>query len=198
MSRHLSAVEFVDAAEGGLSAGRLAHLTECAVCAAEVDGLRGLGDAVKASAPVNVPSPLFWDHFSERVSAATSAEPVPTGTGWRQGWRPLVALGAVGATALLLTLQVRPLRMLPGAPDVGGVNPAAESAISEGQPTGASDEPDDALVFVAQVAAQVPFADLQQETRPSSDAADAALDRLSAEQRAELVRLLKARIGGEE
>jgi len=192
MSRHLTSIEFVDAAEGTLGAERLAHLSACAACAAEAESLRGLGDAMKASTPAAEPSPLFWDHFSQRVQAATRAERVPA-PGWGEGWRAFVALGLVAAAALVLTLQVRQARVFPQVASEVALAPSTAGAVAE--PPVLVEEVDDALAFVAQAAAQVPLADLQQGTRPTLDAADAALDQLSAEQRAELVRLLKAHIG---
>lgn len=45
---------------------------------------------------------------------------------------------------------------------------------------------------------KVPFEDLRQTTQPTADAANAALEQLSAQQRAALVRLLETKMGGVE
>ena len=71
---HLAPDEFVDAADGVLSAARLQHVDACGLCRCE---LETVVDMLRAGAagPVPEPSPLFWDHFSARVRKAIAAEP---------------------------------------------------------------------------------------------------------------------------
>ena len=70
---HLNAEELVDLAEGARAESSAPHLAACARCRAQLDELRAMMTAV-ASADVPEPSPLFWDHFSQRVHDAAAAE----------------------------------------------------------------------------------------------------------------------------
>ena len=74
--KHLSDEAVVDLAEGG-SAGR-DHLATCGECRTRVESMQQtmevlLGDHVPE------PSPLFWEHLSNRVSRAIADEPAPSG-----------------------------------------------------------------------------------------------------------------------
>jgi hypothetical protein len=63
---HLSPSEFVDLLEGQLPIERARHASSCGVCRSQVEELR---EALRrsASVPPPEPSPIFWNHFSNRV-----------------------------------------------------------------------------------------------------------------------------------
>jgi hypothetical protein len=97
---HLTPDELIDAMEGLLATDRQAHLTSCDECKAQVAGLSiTLSEAKQTSAPE--PSPLFWQHFSERVGTAIDRD-ASTGTIWPSwlGWQILVPLSAVALIVL--------------------------------------------------------------------------------------------------
>jgi hypothetical protein len=66
---HLSPDELVDLAEGTRPESSAPHLASCAPCRARLNEMRTMMSAV-ADVDVPEPSPLFWDHFSERVHNA--------------------------------------------------------------------------------------------------------------------------------
>jgi hypothetical protein len=101
--KHLTRDEFVDLIESPsiLPASRRRHLEECAACRGEADALRAALSLAEIDRSPE-PSPLFWDHFSARVSNAVRNEPpVETGTASRWLTRAVPA-AAVAAVALLL------------------------------------------------------------------------------------------------
>lgn len=113
---HLTPEEFVDAAEGLLSPGRLQHLERCGTCRREVSALSALmGEA--AGSPCPEPSPLFWEHLSARVRQAVRAEVEPT-VPWglsRLRWPALVPLGVLAAL-VVASVATMPHRSRPDAP----------------------------------------------------------------------------------
>ena len=120
---HLSRDERLLALDGALDPRRQAHLSTCAACRTEVEGLRGVLARVRA-VDVPEPSPLFWDHLAARVGDAIAREPAPSAArGWwapRLGW---VAL-AVVVTAAAAGYLTRPAPV-PDAPVAEHVAPAS-------------------------------------------------------------------------
>jgi hypothetical protein len=91
---HLTSDELIDAMEGLLAPERQAHLAACDACQRQLTELADvLAEARQVSTPE--PSPLFWQHFSERVRGAIDG--APAGGGWPSWvrWRVLAPLGAV-------------------------------------------------------------------------------------------------------
>jgi hypothetical protein len=70
---HLTADQLVDLAEGAKPESSAPHLADCAACRAQLNHLRATMSEV-ADVEVPEPSPLFWDHFSRRVSDAVEAD----------------------------------------------------------------------------------------------------------------------------
>jgi hypothetical protein len=91
---HLRESEFIDFADGRLPPSRATHLETCAACRREAEELR---DVLRAASDVDMPepSPLFWDHFSARVSDVVSGEAPGAGESW-----------AAGAAGLLMPIAV--------------------------------------------------------------------------------------------
>jgi hypothetical protein len=65
------------------------------------------------------PSPLFWDHFSERVHTAVSAEPPPS-VSWMSrinfAWAGGLVAGLAVAVAVTMSVRQRPVPVEPVAP----------------------------------------------------------------------------------
>jgi hypothetical protein len=106
---HLTQAELIDLVESSpaLPAPRLRHAATCAECRAEADALRAvLALAVRDDVPS--PSPLFWDHFSSRVSEAVRAEGPAAENATARGWlrQPLARWAAAGTMAALIILTV--------------------------------------------------------------------------------------------
>src|SRR5687767_10648072 len=106
---HLTDTEFVDLIEDPalLSADRRRHAAACDACRVQA---AALGDALAQTASDGMPepSPLFWDHFSARVSEAVRGElPAPAPPPWMQRFSsPLVAWAAAAAMAVLIMMTV--------------------------------------------------------------------------------------------
>jgi len=182
---HLSPQQFADAIEGALASIHKQHLKECEACRTQVASLRSLTTEVRAVRAAE-PSPLFWDHLSERVRAATSAEPIPAEPWWRGVWNPAMTIGlAVATMALVFVVRTGPAR--PAAID--------ELAQARGSADVTAGVDDESFAFVARVASTLDTEDLHQAAQPTPDGVDAALNQLNDEQRAALVRLLQTKMG---
>lgn len=200
MMKHLSSHEIVDAVEtdGALAGGLRAHLESCGQCRRQVDELREvLTEARTVDAEVPEPSPLFWSHFQARVRAATSAA-VSAGEArqsWWQGWRTIVLVSASAAAVVLAAFVSRGGFVDDGEP----AEDVVASALSAQLAADPADADGDAVwSLVVQMAQDVPVEDLQRVTTPRPGAADSLVEVLSLDERAELVRLLKAEMGGGE
>src|SRR6266851_8000309 len=98
---HLNADELVDLAEGARPESSAPHLAACPQCRAQLDDLRAMMSAA-AGVDVPEPSPLFWDHFSQRVHDAIAAEDANArGNARLTGSRSIVS-GVLGMRAFVL------------------------------------------------------------------------------------------------
>jgi hypothetical protein len=190
---HLSRDERLLALDGVLDAGRQAHLSACAACRTEVEGLRGVLARVRA-VDVPEPSPLFWDHLAARVGDAIAREPAPAVTrGWwapRLGWAAL----AVAVTAAAAGYLTRPER-IPAAPVVASVAPApAPDATAPGEGGGVAVDvdaafSDDGWALLTAVAED---AGADETFAPSAGQAEHSLFLLTAAERSALAAELAA------
>ena len=190
MTTHLTPDEFVDAIDATLPASRTSHLDACEACQSEVASLRAvLADA--ASVPAAEPSPLFWDHFSARVAEATREQAAPRW--WQPTWR--LTLGAAALTAVVALAFGIGSRI---ADDENGVAPAPVVA-DAGDAGDAGDGPlfedDGSWDFVVGMSAGLAFEDVREAVVPAAGSADEIIAGLTAEQRAEFMRLLRQEIG---
>jgi hypothetical protein len=103
--KHLTHAERLEAVESPAEHAR--HLDECAACRGEVESLRAVL-ARAADDRLPEPSPLFWDHFSARVSEAVrSAASSPETASWLARLRrPLTTWAVAGAALVLVILTV--------------------------------------------------------------------------------------------
>jgi hypothetical protein len=162
------------------------HVAACRQCRDEVRAGRALVSGIR-SADVPEPSPLFWEHFSARVSARLDAAP-----GARRGWVRwrIVAPLAVGVAAMVLMLALD-LRRPTGVPAIH--RPAETAAdVVQGLPAVGDDEQWDLLAHMA--------GDLDVDTlsdslgRSRAVGSEAAVWQLNDQERAELARLLRAEL----
>lgn len=105
--KHLTHDGLVEAAESPEVPPQFArHLHECATCRDEVESLRAVL-ARAADDRLLEPSPLFWDHFSARVSEAVrDQERSPENVSWIARLRPLTTWAVAGAALVLVILAV--------------------------------------------------------------------------------------------
>jgi len=182
MTEHLRHEEFVDALERSLAPGRQQHLDGCGECQASIARLSEVLQETK-SVDMPEPSPLFWDHFSDRVRQATALEPVSPPWWQLQGWRRPVGMAAAMAAAVLVALAVwRPASV----PVPESTNDVAVIAMT----------PDDgSWGLVMGLASEIDAADVREVAKPHEGTADAMIAELSAAQRRALAQLLKDEIG---
>jgi len=185
MTDHLRPDEFVDALDGAPGAPAQAHLAGCERCRNELATLRSAaGDA--ASVPPPAPSPLFWDHFSERVRQATAAEDVPRAATWWDAWlRPAGLI--VGAMAVItLAVVLRPVAPVPRSGGAPGTAAILESSawVDDGS-----------WGLVMGLAAELTWTDVREAAEPAAGTADAMIGELTPAQREELARLLQKEMG---
>jgi hypothetical protein len=187
MKRHLTPEEHVDALDDVLTGTRAAHLASCGECQADAATLRRMRrEAGDVAAPP--PSPLFWDHFSERVRVAVSEQPVPSRRWW-QDWRRAGAMAVAGSLVVVLFVLV------PGAPDETGTGQTGEAEGPETVALSGDDDPSWALVVGLTDGIDLGLDDARDAMAPRAGTADAMLDDLTAEQRETLVRLLEKEMG---
>lgn len=122
---HLTPDEFVDVAEGTLDPVRQAHLATCDTCRDEAARVRSIFENVRA-VDVPEPSPLFWEHFSDRVRAAIDHEPAPT-PGWLPRWIRWPVLVPIVALALLVVALSSTIARVPARPTTVNTSAAATS-----------------------------------------------------------------------
>jgi len=189
---HLAPHDLADALEdAGTSVGssltpaQREHLAACDECRRQVEELRALLSDVSAAADTHEPSPLFWEHFSRRVSEATATLPVRT-SWWQPIWRPVVAASAAAA-ALVLAIVLHP-----GTP-LATLDPSGVVATID---SGFAPPDEESVNLIVQVASDLSADEFQEAARPTGDAAAAVIDELTPAQRTELIRLIRAKMGG--
>ena len=177
---HLTPDELIDAVEGTIDEARQPHLDTCDVCRQQVAGLASvLGEALAVAVPE--PSPLFWEHLSQRVRTVIAAEP-PAAGGW-DSWLRWPVLAPIAALALIvMALAVAFPREARIAPEVA-TGEASDTTV------------DDRFTLVADL-----VGDFDWETAVSAGltvapgAADRAVLELTALEQQELTRLLQAEL----
>lgn len=190
--RHLDESQFVDLIEGRLDPAGAEHIDECDACRARAASLReALADARLDEG--HEPSPLFWDHFAARVSAAVGGEqPLEAAPGWAAWLRNPAAAWAMAASIAVLLMVGALWRATLHAPVV----PSLGMAPAAGSPPAA--RPDDVEADRAWAVVRTAADDLAWEevtatgiaAHPGS--AEGVVMELSADERTELARLLRS------
>jgi anti-sigma-K factor RskA len=117
---HLKAGELVDLVEGTRPESSAPHLAACAACRQQLADARAMM-ALATDVAVPEPSPLFWDHLSDRVRQAVAAEPEPRRSWipsltWTRVLVPVASLAVVALVVLLVNLRTPASRATtPGA-----------------------------------------------------------------------------------
>lgn len=177
---HLTPDELLDAMDSVLAPERRPHLESCDRCRRELAGLSStLGEARGVNVPE--PSPLFWQHLSERVRTSIDAEPLPAGgwAGWLR-WQVLVPLGVLALLVMALVLAM-PVRE-GGSPDVAVAGTEVPLA-------------DDSWVLVAEMVGDVDWDTAHAAgVVPRPNAVEQALLELTPQEQQELTRLLQAEL----
>lgn len=152
-------------------------------------------EEIRAVGHVPEPSPLFWEHLSERVRASVETQAVPASwwaAMWTAAWRPAVtAMTVIAIVGLALVGQPRdraPLTEMDTASLPSGVADVASIDAADGlwrmidalAPLVPADEAKNAGLIV------------------TASATNAAIEQLTDAERRELVRLLRAEIGSSE
>ena len=125
---HLNDTEFIDYVDGTLTAVRTAHLDGCDTCRRQA---AGLAEMLTASAAVDAPepSPLFWDHFSARVSEAVAVDAARQ-VSWFGRLSRLMTPAAVSAGLAIAVLSAFLLPRLALAPEQQSAVPLASSHVA--------------------------------------------------------------------
>lgn len=187
---HLSSEELIDLAEGTRSEAVVPHLQSCEACRQQIVDLRA---TMSAAADVDVPepSPLFWDHLSQRVREAVADEALPgrlsPGSGWALpgSWRAW-AIAGVAAAVMISIVVTAPRTLMPGS---GAPDRIAVSSTPL-EPFGAADDP--SLALFADLTEQMdPEAVIEADWSSHAGAADEVVASLSDDERLELQRLLE-------
>lgn len=184
MSEHLRPEDFVDALDGAPSASAQAHIDACAICQAELANLQSVvSDAERVEAPA--PSPLFWEHFSERVRLATAAENVPGAAAWWHAWWRPAGMLAAAAGAIALVIALRPAAPSPDGAVAGTASPVQSLEVAD----------DGSWGLVMGLASELAWTDVKEAAEPRAGTVDAVIEELTPSQREALVRLLQKEMG---
>jgi hypothetical protein len=188
--KHLHDAEFVDLIEGTLSAERVAHVTTCEACRAQVDAMNSSLASARVAPPAD-PSPLFWQHFTTRVNARIDAsEPA-------RPWWSVPRLAMTAAALVLAALAafnfLAPANNGASTPIASQETPAADSGPGF---VGLDDIEADEGWAVVRAAAEDLDADAAAEAGLSAGpgAVDQVASQLTDAERAELVRLVEDEI----
>lgn len=190
--RHLSDTELVDLVDEALPAARAGHVADCDACRDSAESLRAVLAQAGAD-PAPDPSPLFWDHFAARVSAAVREEPtigaaVPRWKRWLVS--PASTWAASAVVALMLLVAAWPTVHAPTTP--AGVSAPAAANRRVAEPVDADDlDLDEAWAIVRTAADGLAWEDVHAEgisANPGS--ADRVALELTGTERLELMRLL--------
>ena len=194
---HLNADELVDLAEGTRQEASAPHLAGCDRCREQLGELRAMLSTVEATTiDVPEPSPLFWDHLSERVRVAVAVDEVPRRwwldvAAWR---RLLMPLSAVAVASLVIALAVgsRPVAPVPAVHQ----SPAPAASPADSGASGdllADSVPDDdvSLMLVASLTEHLDLDAAGEAGFAPGGSAEHAVTHMSNDDLRELRRVLK-------
>lgn len=198
--KHLSEKTLVDLAEGGTT-GR-EHLEACPVCRERVQSMRRLMQVLQDDR-VPEPSPLFWDHLSDRINRAAVGETTPRVADWpgAHSLRPILRWSwglATVAAIVIAVLIMRPVRSPETGSDrsgAGSPSPAGQGSVAAAGDVSWVAAPDESWQIVEEAAAEL-------DSEAAADAGiflrDGALDRellmLSDRERRDLARAIRAEL----
>jgi len=210
MTTHLRDSEFTDFADGTLPTSRARHLETCAACRMKADEIRAV---LRAASDVDMPepSPLFWDHFSARVSDAVRREAPGAEDSWRARAARLMMPIAVMAVVVITVVSTMLLPRLAETPRPdsalasshtanGSVPPSSRATVErDGTVREAPIEAKDAEVWAVLTAAASDMGLDEARAagmRAQPAAVDRAVQRLNQDELTELGRLLQCQLKG--
>ena len=190
---HLSPAEFVDAADGALTAARAAHLDACAACREQADTVANAMAAARADG-MPEPSPLYWTHLSARIRDRVANETIaPAWRAWP--WHDLASVRHLVpvASALALVGAVIVSGVMTRHERTGGpVEPAPQAAVSAVDPIGPVED-SETWQMLTSAAAETPLEDAHAAGMGvSAGAIDRAVQRMSPEELNALGQLLQS------
>jgi hypothetical protein len=194
---HVTEQELIDLADGCASVPAQAHAGTCPVCRERVASLHASIALAHADA-VPEPSPLFWDHFSARVSEAIRQEPDVGLRRERQArWNWWVMPG-VAAAALVFVVAVWPVARsgrIPNPPAAAAAPPAAAVSAAGPDDREVPGEAEGSWEMVAALTGESIEAGEELPTlEPAPGTAERAVAELSGDEQRELARLLEAEL----
>lgn len=201
--RHLSPEELVDLADGTRAEASVDHLAQCAECREQLADLRATM-ALAMTADVPEPSPLFWDHLSERVRASVAAEdmrPRPSSffLGFRWwSWQRMAVASAAVAGVVVVALGIT-MRTGPGTGESAGAGqqPSSVTSAASPQDPAATSTSDASLALLTDLAGELDWDSAADAGMTMGvGAADGAVHELNDAERAELQRLLREAMAG--
>jgi hypothetical protein len=143
------------------------------------------------------PSPLFWDHLSQRVHDAVAAEPVPS-PAWRNRFNFAWAGGIVSVLAMAVLAVVLSVRLQhPGAGPAAVAVPAAVDSADAGSVSNILPSVDDdaSWAVMGELASEMDFDEAGTAgLTVAPGAADVALAQLSGDEQRAVVELLQQEI----
>ena len=188
---HLTPEELLDLADGARPVSSAPHLAACAHCRQQLDELRDVMAAVAVDVPE--PSPLFWEHLSDRVREAVAAEAAPRRTWLGLGRWPWGLAAAVSAAVVVIAVSITmetpaSNRSTPGIVEAPGADAGSAAA-------GATDDPSFSLL--GDLAGGLDWEGAAEAGMSMEvGAADTAVTGLTDGERSELQRLLQEAMSG--
>jgi len=180
---HLSPEALVDLAEGTLAESDAPHLARCDACRRTLADVRAMLAAIAIDA-MPEPSPLFWDHFSERVRAGVEADAATDGgdPAWASPRLRLLAAVAAFAAMLIVAATLR----------VGDRRPRPVPADAQVEIAASPSHDDPSLGLVAELTSDVAFDEAHDAGMMAhTGLVDRAIAGLSESERIELETILK-------
>lgn len=186
---HLTSEELLDLAEGVRSESSAPHLAMCAKCREQLKELRDVMATLQVDVPE--PSPLFWEHFSARVSEAVASD-AKSARSWFGIGRWSWGIAAV-MTAVVLAIAVSRVPKTPGDATRGSATAVAEVPAADIGSTLTADDP--SFVLLRDLAGSLDWdAAVEVGIGMEVGSADTAVAELSDAERTELQRLLREAI----
>ena len=184
---HLTPEQILDISDGTRPAAEFPHLSSCTACAARAEEIART-IALAAEVDVPEPSPLFWDHLSDRIRHRVAQAAAPEASWWpifASPWRAVLASAAAVVLVLAVGMAVRRPVSAPETPTAVVPEPAiVESLIA------IDDDP--ALALLADLSTELDW-DAASEAGlvPAQGTVDNVLVALTGDERNELQRILE-------
>jgi hypothetical protein len=139
------------------------------------------------------PSPLFWEHLSQRVHDAVAAEPVPSRS-WFRGFHVAWAGGIVAIAMVVLAVTVS----MRHAPIVAGPEAVTQTAVADAVPAGnalPAMEDDASFAVIGELASEIDFEEAGAAGLVASPgSAEDVLKQMSGDEQRAVVELLQQEI----